>query len=74
MRGLDPRIHAIVGAASSRCVRVDGRNKSGHDNLEWRKRHCVFGSARIGNFPDTLRAAAMAVGSNHPVLKSYCAN
>jgi hypothetical protein len=54
MRGLDPRIRAIVGAASSRCARVDGRNKSGHDNLEWRKRHSVFGSARIGNFPDSL--------------------
>src|SRR5713101_6481972 len=44
MRGLDPRIHAVVGAASGRCAGVDAhgsspwaegpRIKSGHDDLE----------------------------------------
>jgi hypothetical protein len=34
MRGLDPRIHAIAGAASVRDEGVDGRIKSGHDGFE----------------------------------------
>ena len=33
MRGLDPRIHVIAGAAGARRKDADGRNKSGHDDF-----------------------------------------
>ena len=33
MRGLDPRIHVVAGAASAPRKDVDGRNKSGHDDF-----------------------------------------
>ena len=33
MRGLDPHIHVIAGAASAGGKDVDGRNKSGHDDF-----------------------------------------
>jgi hypothetical protein len=51
MRGLDPRIHVVAGAASSYCARADGRNNSGHDDLKVRGHHCAFGSVHIGYFP-----------------------
>ncbi len=39
MRGLDPRIHAVAGSLNGRCQGVDGRIKSGHDELKLHKRH-----------------------------------
>jgi hypothetical protein len=33
MRGLDPRIHAVVNATSISCKDVDGRIRSGHDDF-----------------------------------------
>jgi hypothetical protein len=38
MRGLDPRIHVIAGAAGARRKDVDGRNKSGHDDFWFRSK------------------------------------
>jgi hypothetical protein len=51
MRGLGPRIHAVVGDTSGRRAGVDGRIKSGHDDRELSGQLCAFGSVRAGNFP-----------------------
>ena len=57
MRGLDPRIHAVTGAASACCEDVDNRIKSmiksGHDDFELHKGHCAFGSVPMANSPDS---------------------